>query len=231
MLKLIYLIIIILVIIYFLYKIYFLIYYQYDNKKIKAIIKNIQKIEIKTHKNLSNTSYNKLHYYLPENLELNNVFSTKNIQMYTIKNDKTFSTQMQIGQTKSKPLKLIKESNKKIQRINLKKIFAKYNIINEFDLIENVVKKNEIQRSIFWSKSKIEIDYILKLLLVEIFGEFENIYIFNNELKGYLVYKEKICYINVFYKKRIYTMYLINYGENLFTESMIKKILQSIYFG
>ena len=73
-------------------------------------------------------------------------------------------------------------------------------------------------------------NYILKLLLVEIFEKFENIYIFNDELKGYLIYKEKICYINVFYKKSIYTIYLINYGENLFTESMIKKILQSIYF-
>ena len=149
MLKLIYLIIITLVIIYFLYKIYFLIYYQYDNKKIKDIIKNIKKIKIETHKHLSNTSYNKLHYYLPENLELNNVFSTKNIQMYTIKNDKTFSTQMQIGQTKSKPLKLIKESNKKIHRINFKKIFAKYNIINEFDLIENVVKKMKYKEVFF----------------------------------------------------------------------------------
>jgi hypothetical protein len=221
--------VIILILIWSSYKAYLL--FKYPNITGIENLNNITDISITTNKNIQNTKIENMSLYIPERFEESklNISTNETTKTFTLTGESDDYTQiMFIGVDKNKLEDTIK-NDLDLKNINYQKLLKKYNIENEIDLIKYYEKNKDTKRNIFWSKSHIEINYLVKEYIIVSMTVSKTSSYLTNDLNGFITYNNEDYYIRIANNDDIYYLTITSHGNKIEYNEVIN-ILESITF-
>lgn len=224
-------IIVLLLLVFIGYKTFLIYYFSHDDKEYKEIFSKITDIAINQDTTNQNDNIGNLHYYLPNELSLQ---EEKNGQKVYVEFD---TDGKQIGRLSIgvSHINAFEDTKQSLKFVNYEKLAKKYNIQDEIDLYHYYYNHKDEKRNIFWSSSHIKMNGFVNLymLIVSSGGSNCNSYFLNKDLKGYMLE----CSNN-----NSYDAYFVHDNENYVVSYMGKesttmsyqeflKILESISFA
>lgn len=205
------------------YKFFLLNYYDnnYSNKIYDEYFENLEHITLEEKNDMANYKFHDLNIYIPK-------------QYYKDYNDRFFYI------TREEVISLdIFDSNfyefynigEYYKNINFEKIFNKNKIYNPLDLIKYAEVLYSRMPNIFWSKSDLELIYLMKNYLLketEYGSKYYKRYYFDDDLKGLITEVDNNYKLELYHKDVTYVIYL----DRIFIEKdTINEIINSIYFS
>lgn len=207
------LLILFLVLCFFGYKLYlYNIYNVYTDLEFNA-----QELNVNVDRSIANTTFADMHIFIPEEYteDINNEY------IYELNNESAISLY------KYNSLSFISERLSEKRNIDYKKIYEKYNISNELDLINYFEENTNKSKNIFQSTGTMQINYLADSYIYTKFALKDEYYYLEGDLKG-LVESEKYRYLVTVFNED--ESYIISLNKDIYSYEDVVNTLKTIYF-
>ena len=199
--KKIWMILVILVIVLFFLGYKFYLFNKYNVYSDSDLKFSIQELIVNVDKSIANREFEDMHIFIPEEY-------TENID-----NDK---------KKRGRPKKVQISEN---ENINYEKIYKKYDISNELDLITYFEENKD--KNIFQSKDAMQMNYLANRYISYKYALKDEYYYLEGDLKG-LVESEKYRYLVTIFDKD--ESYIISLNKDMYSYEDVVNTLKTIYF-
>ena len=207
------LLILFLVLCFFGYKLYlYNIYNVYSDLEFNA-----QELNVSVDRSIANTTFADMHIFIPEEYteDINNEY------IYELNNENAISLY------KYNSLSFISERLSEKRNIDYEKIYEKYNISNELDLINYFEENTNKSKNIFQSKETMQINYLANSYINTKFALKDEYYYLEGDLKG-IVESEKYRYLVTIFNED--ESYIISLNKDIYSYEDVINTLKTIYF-
>lgn len=213
--KKIWMILVILVIVLFFLGYKFYLFNKYNVYSDSDLKFSIQELIVNVDKSIANRDFEDMHIFIPEEYTEN----IDNDYIYELNNESAISLY------KYDTLDWFSKRISENENINYEKIYKKYDISNELDLITYFEENKD--KNIFQSKGTMQMNYLADSYIYTKFALKDEYYYLEGDLKG-LVESEKDRYLVTVFNED--ESYIISLNKDMYSYEDVVNTLKTIYF-
>ncbi len=213
--KKIWMILVILVIVLFFLGYKFYLFNKYNVYSDSDLKFSIQELIVNVDKSIANRDFEDMHIFIPEEYTEN----IDNDYIYELNNESAISLY------KYDTLDWFSKRISENENINYEKIYKKYDISNELDLITYFEENKD--KNIFQSKGTMQMNYLADSYIYTKFAVKDEYYYLEGDLKG-LVESEKDRYLVTVFNED--ESYIISLNKDMYSYEDVVNTLKTIYF-
>lgn len=213
--KKIWMILVILVIVLFFLGYKFYLFNKYNVYSDSDLKFSIQELIVNVDKSIANRDFEDMHIFIPEEYTEN----IDNDYIYELNNESAISLY------KYDTLDWFSKRISENENINYEKIYKKYDISNELDLITYFEENKD--KNIFQSKDAMQMNYLANRYISYKYALKDEYYYLEGDLKG-LVESEKYRYLVIIFDKD--ESYIISLNKDMYSYEDVVNTLKTIYF-